>query len=365
MMLVVIAVATALVCLGFSIAIDRPLQDTEGFLGSVWLRLPLLVIGAFFADVIPRTLYRARTDYGRYGAEARRVITEHWTRDRITLVVVGLASFYVTYISYRNLKNFLPFVMSEDGRPKIYDRALHRMDEWLMFGSDPSTILHTVLGTSVTAHVLSVIYLFFLPMVPVSVAVWAVWSRRTSYGWWFITAQCICWALGTASYYALPSLGPNFEYFPLYADLPDTGVKNIQDMLANDRADIVHNPLAQGVQSVAGFASLHVAITLMLALVGHYTLRTRALRVGLWTYAVLTVLATTYFGWHYIADDLAGAAIAVVAVYVAGIGTGQTFDRSWLHDPNPAPLSPLVSQGDTREQSDISSEADARRADQV
>jgi len=348
MMLVVVSVLTAGVCVAFSISFDRPLRDTEGFLGSVWLRLPLLVIGAFAADVIPRTLYRARTDFRRYPVVAKQAIADHWTRDRITLVVVGLASFYVTYISYRNLKNFLPFVMTEDGRPKLYDRALHRMDEWLLFGNDPSTVLHNVFGTSVSAHVLSTIYLFFLPMVPISVAIWAVWSRRTSYGWWFITAQCICWALGTASYYALPTLGPNFEYFPLYTDLPHTGVKDIQDMLANDRAAIVNDPLAQGVQSVAGFASLHVAITLMLALVGHYTLRTRAFRVGLWAYAVLTVLATTYFGWHYIADDIAGAAIAVIAVYAAGVGTGQTFDRSWLKEPVEAgPLEP-VSQGDTR-----------------
>lgn len=335
MMLVLIAIATGVVCVATSIAIDRPLRDTEGFLGSVWLRLPLLVVGAFLADVIPRTLYRARADYRRYPATARQVITDHWTRDRTTLVVVGLASFYVTYISYRNLKNFLPFVMSEDGRPKLYDRSLHRMDEWLLFGNDPSTVLHNVLGTSVSAHVLSAIYLFFLPMVPISVAIWAVWSRKTSFGWWFITAQCLCWVLGTASYYALPTLGPGLygEYLPLYADLPQTGVQDIQDMLANDRADVLYNPLAEGVQSVAGFASLHVAITVMLAMVGHYTLRTRAFRIGLWVYAGLTVVATTYFGWHYIADDIAGAAIAVLAVYAAGVGTGQTFDRTWMKDP--------------------------------
>lgn len=344
-MLVIIALSTAAVCILTSILIDRPLRDTEGFLGSVWLRLPLLVVGAFLADVVPRTLYRARTDYRQYLTVGRQVVAEHWTRDRVQLVVVGLTCFYITYISYRNLKNFLPFVMSEDGSPKIYDRALHRMDTWLLFGNDPSTVLHTVLGTSISAHVLSAIYLFFLPMVPISVAIWAVWSRKVSFGYWFITAQALCWVLGTASYYALPTLGPNFEYFPLYTDLPHTGVKDIQDMLANDRADVLHDPLAQGVQSVAGFASLHVAITVMLAMVGHYTVRTRLFRIGLWVYAGLTVVATTYFGWHYIADDLAGAAIAVIAVYVAGVGTGQTFDRTWLKEP-------LVNDNDVVCQSD-------------
>lgn len=336
MMLISIAVVMATICITTSVLIDRPLRDTEGFLGSVWIRLPLLVCGTFVVDVLLRTLRQGRFDYRVYPATARQIVTEHWTRDRFAVVVVGLASFYVTYLSYRNLKNFLPYVMSEDGKPKKYDVPLHRMDEWLMFGHDPSTVLHQVLGTSVSAHLLSAVYLFFLPMVPISVAIWAVWSRRPVFGYWFITAQCICWALGTASYYALPTLGPDFAFVQLYTDLPNTGVKHIQDMLAYDRADALRDPLAQGVQSVAGFASLHVAITMTLALVAHYTVRTQALRWGLWVYAGLTVLATTYFGWHYIADDVAGVAIAVIAVYVAGIGTGQTFEREWLVKPEPS-----------------------------
>jgi membrane-associated phospholipid phosphatase len=38
-------------------------------------------------------------------------------------------------------------------------------------------------------------------------------------------------------------------------------------------------------------------------------------------------ISTTYFGWHYIADDIAGLAIALIAVYLAALGTGQKFDR--------------------------------------
>jgi hypothetical protein len=34
-------------------------------------------------------------------------------------VVLGLVSFYITYVCYRNLKSFLPFVMGEDK----YDRS--------------------------------------------------------------------------------------------------------------------------------------------------------------------------------------------------------------------------------------------------
>jgi membrane-associated phospholipid phosphatase len=327
-MLVSVAVimgALAVVC---SQSLGYPLRDPDGFLGPAWIRLPLLVAGAFIADVLPRTLFRARGNPGRLKAEARLLIREHWTRERILLVTIGLISFYVTYVSYRNIKNFLPFIMRDgDGPPTKYDYALHRFDKWLLFGHDPSGLLHQWLGTGVSAYVLSWVYLLFLPMVPVSIVIWAVWSRNVSFGYWFITAQCICWALGTVSYYAIPTLGPNFFFPWLYSDLPDTGVADLQDALFYGRQNILFNPFADGVQSVAGFASLHVAITVSLALVAQYTLRTRIFRIALWVYVVLVAISTTYFGWHYIADDIAGLLIALVSVYLAALGTGQKFDR--------------------------------------
>jgi membrane-associated phospholipid phosphatase len=47
----------------------------------------------------------------------------------------------------------------------------------------------------------------------------------------------------------------------------------------------------------------------------------------MWVYFVLTAISTLYFGWHYIADDLAGAAIAGVSVWLGALATGQKFDR--------------------------------------
>jgi hypothetical protein len=331
-MLVAVAVIMGVLAIICSIALGYPLRDPDGFLGPAWIRLPLLVAGAFVADVLPRTLFRARGNPGRYKSEALLLVREHWTKERIILVIVGIVSFYVTYVSYRNIKNFLPFIMRDgDGPPTKYDYALHRFDHLLLFGHDPSSLLHQWLGTGVSAYVLSWVYLIFLPMVPVSVVVWAVWSRNVSFGYWFITAQCICWALGTASYYAIPTLGPNFFFPWLYSDLPDTGVAHLQDSLFYARTNILFNPFADGVQSTAGFASLHVAITVSLALVAQYTLRTRVLRIALWVYVVLVTISTTYFGWHYIADDIAGLVIALVAVYLAGLGTGQKFDRGLRH----------------------------------
>jgi membrane-associated phospholipid phosphatase len=327
--MVTIAVFMGVLAIITGRAVDHPLRDPDGFLGPAWVRLPMLLFGAFVADILPRTLWRSRGRMGQFRSEARLLIREHWTRDRITLVVLGLVCFYVTYVSYRNLKNFLPFVRA--GKTRQGDYELHKFDQWLMFGHDPALLLHDLLGTSISAHALSWIYLIFLPMVPISVTIWLVWSRNVSFGYWYVTAQCICWTLGTASYYMIPTLGPNFASPWLYEDLDTTGVTALQNALYWGRQSVLNDPLASGVQSVAGFASLHVGVTLLMALVAQYTVRHRVIKIVLWTYMGLVVLSTSYFGWHYIADDIAGAVIAFISFYLGGIATGQKFDEHGRH----------------------------------
>ncbi len=278
--------------------------------------------------MVPRTLFRARGNPGRYKAEAGLLVREHWTRERIMLVVIGLVSFYVTYVSYRNIKNFLPFIMRDgDGPPTKYDYALHRFDTWLLFGHDPSSLLHHWLGTGVAAYVLSWIYLIFLPMVPVSIVIWAVWSRNVSFGYWFITAQCICWALGTASYYAIPTLGPNFFFPWLYSDLPHTGVAHLQDALFYGRQEHPVQPVRRrrpvgGGLRVAARRDHRQARSGRAVHPAHQGVPGRAVglrRAGRDLDDVLRLaLHRRRHRW---------AAIALFAVYLAALGTGQKFDR--------------------------------------
>jgi hypothetical protein len=306
-----------------SLALGEPLKDPDGSLGPSWFRLPMMVLGAFVIDVVPRSLWRSRRRLQSFPSQARSIIDEHWTRERITLVVVGLLSFYMTYVSYRNLKNFLPQINGS-----THDLALHRIDRFLMLGHEPAIVLHQFLGETYSAHVLAIVYLLFLPVSPASLIVYLVWSRNISYGYWYATAQCLAWALGTASYYALPTLGPNFASPFRYKDLDQTGVTTLLDSLWYSRQDVISDPITtDSIQSVAGFASLHVGIILTLALITHYTVRHAVIRWSMWVYFGLTVLSTLYFGWHYIADDVAGAAIAIVSVWLGGKATGQTFEK--------------------------------------
>jgi membrane-associated phospholipid phosphatase len=282
-----------------------------------------MLLGAFVVDVVPRAVWRSRGRPHAFGEHARRIVLEHWTRDRVGLVVVGLVSFYVTYVSYRNLKNFLPRVTDA-----LYDKQLHAIDKALMFGHEPAVLLHHLLGETYSAHVLAIVYLMFLPISPLSLIVYLVWARDVTVGYWYATAQCLAWAFGTVSYYLLPTLGPNFAYVWLYKDLDQTSVASMQESLYYSRGDVRFNPLhTDSIQSVAGFASLHVGILLTLALVTHFTVRHAWIRRGTWIYFGLTVVSTLYFGWHYIADDVGGALIAILSVWLGGLATGQRFIR--------------------------------------
>ena len=325
-LLIGIAAVTGLLAVVAAVTLDRRLVDPEGFLGPSWLRLPLLVLGAFMLDMLPRTLWVSRLNPKLMPEIVKDRVRNHWTRERLILVVSGLVCFYITYVSYRNLKSFLPFVLGEEK----YDRELHLMDRVLFFGNDPATVMQTLFGTGLSAHVLSSVYLWFLPLVPLALAAWLVWSRNITFGYWFATSQCLAWALGTASYYALPTLGPGFAYAHLYGDLPDTGSGALMDSLYYARQGVIRDGVEGAVQSVGGFASLHVAITLLVALMVQYTLRSRVLQWVFWINFAITVVATLYFGWHYLADDIAGVAIALVSFWLGGLASGQKFDRGGL-----------------------------------
>ena len=328
-LLVATPVLMGLIALICARSVDRSLVDPDGFLGPSWMRLPMLVLAALVADMVPQYFWKGRGRPGPGWAAMKDRWHTWWTRERLILVVLGILSFYVTYVSYRNIKSFLPFVMGDTK----YDRELHVLDRAIFFGHEPASVLHTVLGTGISAHVLSTIYVTFLPLVAIMVAVYAVWSRNLRFGYWFVGGQVLIWSLGTALYYCLPTLGPGYRYPWLYTDLPTTGAGDLLDALFYGRARITYGEVDNAVQSIAAFASLHTGCTLIWALMIQYTVRARWIKIVAWTNFGTTVLATLYFGWHYVADDIAGVAMALVAFLVSGWAAGIKFTKEGLGVP--------------------------------
>lgn len=294
-----------------------PLQDPEGFLGPAYIRFPLLAIGLLSVAIVPMAIQRHGWRHIPSGVV--RVIRSEWSWQRVMSIALGFLSFYVCYVSYRNLKNFLP--VYREG--VLYDGQLLEFDKWVFGGTSPAIVLHDLLGTDVAARLLSLVYLSYLPLVPITLAVVLVMSRSHAVGAWFATAVSLNWVLGALSYYLLPALGPIYVRPDHYTGLADTGVSRLQQALLGNRLEFLANPMhSEAIHGVAAFASLHVSVAFAVALFLQRAVQSKALRVIGWTFFVLTFVATLYFGWHYVADNIAGVAIGYITVSVGAWATG-------------------------------------------
>jgi len=241
-----------------------------------------------------------------------------WTAVRALAVGSALVSFYVTYLAYRNLKSVVPLL-----REETFDGRLADLDRSLFAGNDPAELLHSLLGSGVSAYVLSGVYEAFFVFVPVAIAFALVVLPDLRAGLFLTTALAINWALAAGSYFILPSLGPIYVTAADFAHLPVTGVSGLQEALIDARMEFLRDPSAGGAaQSIGAFASLHVSIFFTAALATHLLGLGRFVKIGVWTLFALIVVATVYFGWHYVLDDLGGLIVAVAALALAWALTG-------------------------------------------
>src|SRR5699024_9177572 len=130
-------------------------------------------------------------------------------------------------------------------------------------------------------------------------------------------------------YYLLPTVGPAFVRPELYSALPDTGVTHLQQVLLGNRLEFLSDPAAsESIQGVAGFASLHVSVTFAAALFMVRTNQKLLVRTVTWIFFGATCIATLYFGWHYILDDIAGVVLGWASVTLGAWVTGNWRSRS-------------------------------------
>jgi hypothetical protein len=98
----------------------------------------------------------------------------------------------------------------------------------------------------------------------------------------------------------------------------------LQESLERARLAVLADPSGTDVlHGIAGFASLHVSVVATALFFAIRAGLPPAIRAAAAVYLVLTMIATVYFGWHYLLDDLAGLVIAWVAVAIGAWGTGQ------------------------------------------
>ncbi len=328
----VLAVGLAITAAIVAAVFDLPLRDPDDVaVGPTYVRLPAILLLAFLTDVVPRAVRRARR-VSEFGSVFLAVTKERWPLAHVRFALLGLGSWYLTYVAFRNLKSFVPFV-----HQGLMDAELARLDRTLMFGHDPAAVLHDVLGTGWAAHVMSAVYIVWIGFVPASLAAALVWSRNVSGGAWYVTAVAVDWVLGVATYFAVPSVGPIYALPHLFDSLPVTDVTRLQGVMWADRLEVLRDPFAtNAVQTIAAFASLHVAITVTACLIAELLGVHRWVRWGLWVFLALTVVSTVYLGWHYAVDALGGVVLGATAAWIGALATGN-HKRGWpVHRAYPA-----------------------------
>jgi membrane-associated phospholipid phosphatase len=324
-----VAVAMAVATWVVAAAYDLPVRDPDGVSVPTWVRLPVIVLAAVLLDVLARWAACLRTT-PRPGAWAalRTVVRARWTREQVWFTLSGLVAWYVAYVAFRNLKGYLPFV-----NHRLWDTELHRLDRLMWLGHDPAVVLHHVLGTGWAAWLLSGVYVLWIGLVPAALAVALVWTRRSITGALYVTAVSFNWLLGVAVYYLVPSLGPIYSRPQEFAGLPRTFNTSVQELLLDDRVAVLADVWdTRAVQTVAAFASLHVAITITTCLVAELLRLPRWVRLTGWAFAALTCLSTVYLGWHFFVDVLGGFAVGTLSLVLAAWTTGHPLrrrDRTW------------------------------------
>ena len=319
----VVAAAMAVAAVLMAWTFELPLRDPDGAALPTWFRLPVIVASAVALDVLTRWVLLVRRTGAAGRPTLRAVALERWNRDQIAFTLAGLVTWYVAYVAFRNLKSYVPFVTD-----RLYDAELGRLDHLLWLGNDPAQLLHDVLGTGVANWVMAAVYLIWIGLVPASLAIALVWTRRSHYGAWYVTAVSVDWMLGVALYYVAPSLGPVYSSPEWFADLTRTPNTSVHEMLLSDRIEVLAGPWdTQAVQTIAAFASLHVAVMVTICLTVEAMRLPRLVRAASWTFLVLTMVATIYLGWHFFVDVVAGIGVGAAAFVIAARMTGNPLRR--------------------------------------
>ena len=205
---VVIGVMSLVVMLAVAAAEGLPIRDPDArYVGSPLALIGVILLTFLVLDLVPRTIRRARAERVSARDAARTLFLERWWGRRGVIVVACILGFYATYLSYRNLKSFLPFMT--DGQ---HDGGLADFERWLFFGHDPGDALARPAGDRGSPPTSS--RRATSPSSPSSrsrSAIVLIWSSRVARGVWYVTALALNWMLGRAQLLPDPLDGPDLR----------------------------------------------------------------------------------------------------------------------------------------------------------
>jgi hypothetical protein len=322
-MLRVVAVVVVFAIIGFyrSRQVDIPFRDPHGKLFSHKIVSTAETLLLFVAvDIVVRWI-RGR----RQGRSLWQTIRTRWTPYRIGMIAAALVAYQTVYLTYRNLKSWDVFRTPQDD-------MLLKWDKWLFFGHSPAVLVQDLLGRDLAARFLTHWYEAFSMLVTIVLVAALAFTPTVKSAFVFVVSAMWAWILGVGSYYLIPSLGPFHSAPQEFAGLTRTSIQHTQDIYVLQRTNLLAEPQVHGhFAQISAFASLHCALTFLIFLMARYY----GLRVLSWAAAVFlagTLVATVYLGWHFAVDDVAGLALAWVAVQLGKL----TVLGSWRFRQDPA-----------------------------
>ncbi|MDX6373431.1 MAG: hypothetical protein QOD98_2419 [Nocardioidaceae bacterium] len=293
-----------------SVQVGIPFRDPHG--AYLLTRVALTV--AIFAGLVALDGF-VRCGRPRSARATLLAIRSRWTPRRLALAWSALLAYHATYFTYHNLKSWDVF-----NAPR--DAMLAEWDRWIFVGHSPAVVLHDLLGQHVAAWVLMVWYETFPTLVVVAFPAAVALAPRMRDAYVGIAAFVWVWILGTASYYAIPSLGPFHAAPGDFAGLPHMPIQDTQARYLAQRDDLLAHPhAADAFAQISAFASLHVAVTaVILGLAWWHRLRRTTAVMAV--FLAGTAVATIYLGWHFAVDIPAGLLIAALAWVLALLTVG-------------------------------------------
>jgi hypothetical protein len=197
--------------------------------------------------------------------------------------------------------------------PYTWDPLLSELDRRLHFGLYPWQWL-APMSAPATVEALDLLYISWYPLLVLGL-VWQIWSADRLTRTRFFIAFALAWVLlGTVLAHLLASAGPVFygglvegsnPYLPLteylwriHGDRPLTAVV-LQHIIWKNYIAGAH----QVWMGMSAMPSLHLAMPALFACAAWGV--SRRLGVAVWSYTLLTLIASVQLGWHYAVDGYA------------------------------------------------------------
>ncbi|MFT3989148.1 phosphatase PAP2 family protein [Aestuariivirga sp.] len=304
------------------VGLPLDLQMVMLFTGPVLIVLMIMVLGGLAAEMIrlARSGYRGSV----MAALSAKLRNDYFAPIR---VANGLhaAVFMTIYMSgYTFIRRAIPLA-----NPFSWDPIFSPADRYLHFGSHPYEWVAPVLNHTWITFLLNVNYnaWFF-----VMFACW-FWqgfgSRDTELRQRFLLGFTLTWFLGTCVLGTIfSSVGPCFygrlisgedPYAPLMTWLQTAnGEIRIWSLNVMDKLWASYESGNGLVNGITAMPSMHVGTSILFVLLG-FASGYRKLGWALSCFALLIFIGSIHLGWHYAIDGYAGAAVAGLGWWAAGV----------------------------------------------